>query len=480
MDRDAGTAICATALSRRPVHHRPSKSVEAPGSPGVTTEFNKGKTMAITRRQLVASAGLLAGGSTAVARTKRGARATPSGFLWGTAISAHQSEGNNTASDSWLLETITPTAFKDASGDACDSFARYAEDLDIAASLGLNCYRFGIEWARIEPAEGMFSQAALDHYVRVLEACHARGLLPIVTYNHFTVPLWFAMRGGFEVADGADLFARFCERATARLGSLIGMASTFNEANILGLRKVLPRFASDAAAENARAMIAAAARRTNAPRFSSMLFGDPDKINTVMLDAHAKGLAAIKAGPGSFPAGVTLTMQEIQGVGPGNRAAWAEETMYSGWIEAARSSDFVGVQTYSRLRINDRGLMPSEPGVPLTDMGYENYPSAIGATIRYAAKHIGRPIYLTETGIGTTDDAARAAFIDATVAEVAKCIADGIPVKGYLYWSLLDNFEWTSGYAKQFGLVAVDRRTFKRTPKPSAQVLARHARANRL
>ena len=172
----------------------------------------------------------------------------------------------------------------------------------------------------------MFSDAELDHYARVLEACHARKLLPIVTFNHFTVPLWFAMRGGFEVADGADLFARFCARVTARLGALIGMASTFNEANIVLLRKVLPRFASDAAAANARAMIAAAARRTGSPGFSSMLFGDPDRISAVMLDAHAKGYAAIKAGPGDFPVGVTLSMQEIEGIGPGNRARAAEQT----------------------------------------------------------------------------------------------------------------------------------------------------------
>lgn len=430
-----------------------------------------------SRRDLVAgAAGLLTIGSTANAAP----RARPRGFLWGTAISAHQSEGNNTASDSWLLEKITPTAFKDPSGDACDSYERYEEDLDIAMSLGLNCYRFGIEWARIEPAEGLFSEAALDHYFRVLQACHARRLLPIVTYNHFTVPLWFAMRGGFEVADGADLFARFCGRATQKLGPLIGMASTFNEANIVLLRKVLPRFASDAAAANARAMIAAAARRTNSPAFSSMLFGDPDKISAVMLDAHAKAYAAIKAAPGDFPVGVTLSMQEIQGVGPGNRADQAEQTMYGGWIEAARASDFVGVQTYSRLRIDAHGLMKSEPGVPLTDMGYENYPHAIGATLRYAHARIDKPIYLTETGIAATDDRLRAQFIDATVAEVAKCIAEGIDVKGYLYWSLLDNFEWTSGYAKQFGLVAVDRKTFKRTVKPSARVLAAHARLNRL
>jgi beta-glucosidase len=142
----------------------------------------------------------------------------------------------------------------------------------------------------------------------------------MVTYNHFTVPRWFAMRGGFEVADGADLFARFCGRTTERLGHLIGMASTFNEANIVLLRKVLPRFSSPAAAANAKATIAAAARRSDSPKFSSLLFGDPDTISAVMLDAHAKAYAAIKAGPGDFPVGVTLSMQEIQGVGPNNRA----------------------------------------------------------------------------------------------------------------------------------------------------------------
>ena len=123
--------------------------------------------------------------------------------------------------------------------------------------------------------------------------------------------------------------------------------------------------------------------------------------------------------------------------------------------------------------------MPPDPAVPLTDMGYENYPHAIGATIRYAAEHIGRPIYLTETGIAAQDDAIRARFIEATIAEVARCIDDGIAVNGYLYWSLLDNFEWTSGYDRKFGLVSVDRKTFRRTIKPSAHVLAAHARANR-
>jgi beta-glucosidase len=425
-----------------------------------------------TRRQ--AAAGLVALPAVAHAG-RRAAPALPTrdrGFLWGTAISAYQSEGNNVAADAWLLENLKPTAFTEPSGDACDSYHRYEDDLDIAAALGLNCYRLGIEWSRIEPEPGRSSDAELDHYVRVLEACHARGLLPMVTFNHFTVPLWFAMRGGFEVADGADLFARFVARATERLGSLIGMASTFNEANIVLLRKVLPRFATEAAAANARAMIVEGRRRTNSPAFSSILFGDPDRISEVTLDAHAKGVAAMKAGPGAFPIGVTLSMQQIDGVGPDNKAAEAERTIYGGWLEAARKGDYVGVQTYSRLRFDRNGLMKPPVGAELTAAGYEYYPQAVGATLRYAHEHIGVPIYLTETGIGTDDDARRVAFIDATVDEVRRARQTGIDVRGYVYWSLLDNFEWTAGYNKRFGLVSVDRRTFRRTLKPSAHRLA--------
>src|SRR5512147_422875 len=129
-----------------------------------------------TSRRDVLAAGAAITASPAYAAPRRG---MPKGFLWGAAISAHQSEGNDVNSDSWLLENLPETVYKEPSRDACDSYHRYEEDFAIARSIGLNCYRFGIEWARIEPEPGRFSQAELDHYVRVLASCRDHGLLPV-------------------------------------------------------------------------------------------------------------------------------------------------------------------------------------------------------------------------------------------------------------------------------------------------------------
>ena len=400
-------------------------------------------------------------------------RAMPKGFLWGAAISAHQSEGNNVHSDSWLLENLPETVFKEPSGDACDSYHRYEQDFAIARAIGLNCYRFGIEWARIEPEPGKFSQAALDHYARVLDSCRAHGLAPVLSYNHFTVPRWFAMRGGWEVADSADLFARYCERATRAFGDRVAMASPFNEANIQLLIKVLRGLATPEYRAARVKMIAAAARATNAPAFSSILFADPDRIDAHLLDAHAKAYQAIKAGPGDFPVGVTLTTQPVEAVGEGSLAASVENTLYGGWWDAVNASDFVGVQAYFRFRVDAKGLMATPPGTEMTGAGYEYFPAALGGAIRLAARKTRKPIYVTESGIGTDDDSRRVAWLDASIAEVEKCQAEGIPVKSYMYWSLLDNFEWSQGYGQRFGLVSVDRGSFVRTPKPSAQHFAR-------
>lgn len=401
----------------------------------------------------------------------------PPGFLWGTAISAHQSEGNNTNSDSWVRENVTPTLFKDRSGDACDSYHRYAEDFAIAAELGFNCYRLGIEWSRIEPSAGHFSNAELDHYARVLESCRAHGLKPVVTFNHFTVPIWFASRGGFEKADLPDLFARYCGKAATHLGGLMHMATTFNEANIALLVQIMPQHAAGRAA--AKAMMEAAARATGAPEFSSLAFADPAITTPLMQTAHRKAFDAMKAARPTLPVGLTLTTQDIQPVGPNSRADEYRARLYGDWVEVARThADFIGVQTYTRFRVDETGITAPPQGAEVTDAGYEFYPEALGATIRWANAHIGKPIYVTENGIATNDDSRRIAYIDRALASLRTCLDDGIAVHSYLYWSLLDNFEWTSGYGKHFGLVAVDLETFQRTPKPSARHLGNIARAN--
>ncbi|MGN6620653.1 MAG: glycoside hydrolase family 1 protein [Sphingomonas sp.] len=422
--------------------------------------------MTATRREVLV--GLAAASAIGVPPARGAGRPMPSGFLWGAAISAHQSEGNDVNSDSWLLENLPETVYKNPSGDACDSYNRYEQDFAIAQSLGFNCYRFGIEWARIEPEPGAFSNAELDHYKRVLAACRARGLLPVLSYNHFTVPRWFAMRGGWEMSDSPDLFARYCERVTRALGDQVGMAAPFNEANISLLVKTLATTATPEHVAARKAMIAAAARATNSPRFSSLLFADPDRVDPQLLAAHAKAYQAIKAGPGDFPVGVTLTTQAIEPVGPDSIAPAMEAMLYGNWWEAVNASDFVGVQTYTRLRFDAKGPVAPPSGAEITAAGYEYYPQALGETIRLAARKTSKPIYVTESGIATDDDSRRVAWLDACIAEVRQCIADGIPVHSYLYWSLLDNFEWTQGYSQRFGLVAVDRATFKRTPKPSA------------
>jgi beta-glucosidase len=431
------------------------------------------------REFLAGSAALAVAAPAAAAQAEPRRRPAPPGFLWGTAISGHQSEGNNINSDAWLMENLSPSMFRERSGDACDSYHRYAEDFAIAARLGFNTYRLGIEWSRIEPNGGHFSNAALDHYARMLEACRGQGLRPVVTLNHFTVPLWFAMRGGFEASDAAELFARYCRRVAEHLGGLMHLATTFNEANIQQLVNLFPQFS--AGMPRARELIAAAGRSLNAPRFSRLAFADPAVVTPIMQEAHRLGYAAIKAARPQLPVGVTLTMQDIQSTGPESLVADYRRRLYGDWVEVARShADFVGVQTYTRFRVDGQGLVAPPADAELTMSGYEFYPQALANTIRWAHAAIGKPIYVTESGIATQDDRRRIAFIDQALDGVRACLDEGIAVHSYLYWSLLDNFEWTSGYGVPFGLVAVDRQSFRRTLKPSAHHFGAIARTNRI
>jgi len=385
----------------------------------------------------------------------------PDGFRWGTATAAHQIEGGNWNNDWWAWEHTPGSGTKEPSGDACDSWHRWDEDADLVASFGFDNYRFSIEWSRIEPEDGEFSVAALDHYLRVCDGLRERGVEPVVTFHHFTTPRWLADRGGWEHKDAPARFSAFCERAAARLGPSMGRACTLNEPNIVSfcgyLLGVFPP------------------GRRESKRFAA--------VNDVFVDAHRRSVAAIRSAAPGVPVGMTLSMSEWVAVDGGeDRLERYRHHMEDVYLAATEGDDFIGVQTYSRSRVGPSGNLGPEEGVPTLPMGYEFWPQALEATIRRAWDVTGGevPILVTENGIGTDDDDQRIDYVHQALEGVLRALADGIDVRGYTYWSLLDNFEWAFGYGPRFGLTSVDRTSFARLPKPSAAWLGEVARNNRL
>jgi len=402
----------------------------------------------------------------------------PPGFIWGAATAAHQVEGNNVNSDLWVLEHCDPTLFVEPSLDACDHYHRFEDDIRLLAGLGLNCYRFSIEWARIEPERGHFSISALDHYRRMLAACHENGVTPMVTFYHFSSPRWFAAMGGWEKPASADLFVRYVERASRHFGDLISISSTFNEPNLPKLLKWIANI--DVPFTTVMRMNRQAARAVGGSNFGCFFLGNAEKLEERMIAAHHRAVLALKSGPGAYPVGVNISVQDEQADGPKSQRDKKCAEVYHPWMEAASQSDFLGIQAYTRCRVGKKGDLGPEPGIELTQMGYEYWPDAVEACVRYAAARVSVPIYITESGVATDDDTRRIEFIRHSLAGVLRCISSGIDVRGYVHWSLLDNFEWIFGYRPKFGLVSVDRATQQRAIKPSAHVLGEIARLNRI
>ena len=385
----------------------------------------------------------------------------PEGFRWGTATAAHQIEGGNINNDWWRWEHTPGSGCKESSGDCCDSWHRWPEDVALLKDLGFTDYRFSLEWSRIEPADGEFSTVALDHYVRLCEGLLESGIDPVVTFHHFTTPLWLADQGGWESDAMPDRFAAYCEKAAARLAGVMKRACTINEPSMVStigyLWGAFPPGKRDRDARH--------------------------HVNEVMVQSHRQGVAAIRSSAPGVPVGITLAMSDYQALPGGeSRLEHIRAGMEDVFFDATTGDDFVGVQTYSRTRVGPDGVLGPEDGVPVLLMGYEYYPESLEGTIRRAWEYTKGevPIIVTENGIGTDDDAQRIAYVRAALEGVLACIEDGIDVGGYTYWSLLDNFEWAYGYGPRFGIVDCDRHSFIRTPKESARWLGRVAQANAL
>ncbi|OGN13093.1 MAG: hypothetical protein A3J47_01225 [Candidatus Yanofskybacteria bacterium RIFCSPHIGHO2_02_FULL_43_22] len=385
----------------------------------------------------------------------------PEGFKWGSATSAHQVEGNN--HNDWSeWEKSRPLEFQ--SGKACDSYNRYEEDFDIAKSLNQNIHRFSIEWSRIEPKEGIFDHEVMHHYVNVVKALRERGIEPMITLWHFTNPIWFAEKGGFLNPNSPEIFTRYAKYVVDNLKDRVGLWITFNEA----------------------ASIYAGFSYLNGqwpPQHKNKF--EYNKVRKNFIEAQTLAYREIKNIYSDTSHNVEVGLVESSTYSVhGNR--WYEKiigklynyqrNLYF-FDKALPYYDFLGLNYYhvdrrvpgSYRTLSRQGWMP--------EMNWETYPKGIYHLLMMFKK-FKKPIWVTENGIADSTDKLREQFIKEHLRWVWQAIHDGVDVRGYLYWSLLDNFEWAEGYRPKFGLVEVNLKTFERKIRPSALEYAKISRDN--
>jgi beta-glucosidase len=430
-------------------------------------------------------------------RTETGTLAFPAGFLWGTATSAHQVEGGCDANNWARWEAAVDPAGRprirrgQRSGAACDHWNRFREDLALMRELGVGSYRFSLEWSKLEPAPGRHDPAAVAHYHEVLAALAAAGLRPMVTLHHFTHPLWFDDRGGFERAANLPAFEAFCAWAFREYGAEADLWCTINEPAVFTAMGYLlgtfppgrrdPRQAARVLAN----LLAAHVRVYHA--LKALPGGDRAEIGLVknvfqfdpfrrwhpldwavcrVLDAaYNRSVLGVLA-DGVFRMTIPGRVRLVEAV-PGGRGA----------------TDFLGLNYYSHACLKTRVgrelfARAPRPGDVMTDMPYAVYPEGLYRALRDVAA-LGKPIMVTENGIADARDDRRATFIRRYLHAVARAIQDGVDVRAYYYWSLMDNFEWAEGYDMRFGLYAVDFATQERRLRDGAGAFREIVRSGR-
>ena len=418
-------------------------------------------------------------------------------FMLGAATAAHQVEGNNVDSDYWIMENLEHSVFVEKSGLAVDHYNRYEEDIDLLKRAGLNAYRFSIEWARIEPVEGQWNEKEMEHYIKVIDYCLANGIEPVVTYHHFSSPAWLITKGGWESPEVVNYFERYAKYVTEHVAGKVKYVCTINEANMrlqmaFLIKDITERMSKQSEIQNQEGSVQVGVNlsQNQSQMMMSMMetakafnIDDPRKVanfvsqaseegDLLVMKAHNAARNAIKSVDPSIQVGLTLSLHDIQCVDGGEenaKKAWDDEfTHYLPYIE---KDDFLGVQCYTRKIFDENGANSSFETGTKTQMGYEDYPAGIVNVVRRCAEEFKGAIIVTENGIATSDDERRCEFIKEALTGLNDCITEGIKLKGYFAWSLLDNFEWQKGFSMTFGLISVDRNTMERTPKKSLKVL---------
>ena len=415
------------------------------------------------------------------------APAWPSGFLWGTATAAHQVEGGNTRNDWARFERLPgKIAHGDTSGVAAGEWNKVAGDIALMRELGANAYRFSIEWSRLEPTEGQWDEAAWAHYVDEVSQLRAAGEEPVVTLLHFTLPTWIAERGGATAPDFPARFGRFAAEAARRLGPQVRWWCTINEPQVQMYQGYVAGVWPPGVKDNALAVKAFAG----------------------LLEAHAAAARALRAGDRDARIGVASNMiyfepsnrwnllEQIVTNTVSNGFNWSfDESIARGRMlfsmpgfptldepapELKGTIDWVGINYYRRNLVTfaprSPGMVDIHPGPgTLTDAGIEIYPQGLLALLREGWRRYHLPIIVTENGVADSAGVHRALFVRQHAYAVKQAIGEGIDVRGYFHWSLMDNFEWAEGYSQRFGLYRLDRATLARTPAAGSEEFRRLA-----
>ena len=405
-------------------------------------------------------------------------------FLWGVATSAYQIEGGTDSDWAQWERDGKLRARHERCGEAAGHGKMWEGDFALLASLGVNAYRFSIEWSAVEPVRGHFSLPALAEIRRRVERLGELGVEPVVTLFHYTHPAWFR-EFGWESRQGVELFLRFVRAVADAVGDRVSIYTTFNEPIVF----LLGGYLDGRIPPGIRDFSIAARALEN------------------MLHAHVEAAAILRDRNPQAKMGIAHNMMDFA---PERKDSWTDRRLAAAadrfynraYLEAAATgtldlripsigrarlriadlpaaTDFIGVNYYSRLHLRFPGrsrwkgefFYRDAGGRGLTDTGWEVHPEGLVSCLRAAAE-TGLPVIVTENGIATRDDRVRCDFLREHVALLSQVCDSGLPLRGYFYWSLLDNFEWLEGFSPRFGLVEVDYATFARRRRPSAALFA--------
>jgi len=401
------------------------------------------------------------------------ALAFPKGFLWGTAVSAYQTEGGviNDWSEwekspariaSLKKQGLEPNDF--ICGPACDFYRRYKEDFDLCQKLNNNAIRLGIEWARIEPAKGVWDVEAINHYREVLAAAKEHGLKVVLTLWHWTSPAWIAKDGGWANKKIVSHFLRFVDLAVKEYGTAVDYWVTLNEPMVpIGwgyIKGCAPPGKKFSFYQAARVFFNLARAHNQAYKIIHKHFKDA-QVGIAQLTNHFE--------PARHWFFVEVFFARL--------FRFFHQDFFYFLIK--RRLDFIGLNYYHHDRIVWYPPFRRNRNERQSDLGWEIYPAGIYAVLINLAR-FKKPIIITENGLADSQDRQRGQFIIEHLDNVHQAISAGADVRGYFHWSLLDNFEWNKGWAPKFGLYRLDRDTFWRTPRPSAKIYAEICRNNRL